>query len=265
MACNITNMQPISSSTASLTRGAQQIILAPGLSWLPVWRIYACTWKLKHLLKINVAKTELMLFVKPPAGETISEKPTVILADCVVHATKAVCNIGVLQDSHLDGNTHTSSIVRSSNFHLYQLARTFTCINSHECVATDSYEACRLAAPALVVSTLDYCNVLIAGSSQHQLEKLPRLQNRAARLVAYPHNPPGGVVHVTPIMQRLLWLPVRQRVIYKVCVLVHHCVHGVGLSYTCQNCYSITSGTAASADFLQRSSDNTRPDRELGE
>ena len=178
-------------------------------------------WMLKHLVKINDAKTELMLFVNPQQERLISEKPTVILGDCVVHAAKTV-RLGVLQDSHLDGDAHISSIVRSCNFHLYQLARVRRYISD---------EACRLAVLALVVSRLDYCNALLAGVSQHQLGKLQRLQNRAARLVARPHTPPGGVVHVTPILQRLHWLPVRQRVLYKVCLLVHHCVHDVGPFY----------------------------------
>ena len=221
MACNITNMQTISSSTATLTRGNQQIILASGVSCLPAWADKR-TWMLKHLLKINDAKTELTLFVNPQQERLISDKSTAILGDCVVHAANAVRNLGVLQDSHLDGDAHISFIVRSCNFHLHQLARVRCCISD---------EACRLTVHALVVSRLDYSNALLAGASQHQLEKLQRLQNRAAWLVARPHTPPGGVVHVTPILQRLHWLPVRQRVLYKVCVLVHHCVHGVGPSY----------------------------------
>ena len=129
----------------------------------------------------------------------------------------------MLQDSHLDGDTHISSIrVRSCNFHLYQLARV-------RCYISD--EACRLAVLALVISRLDYCNALLVGASQHQLEKLQRLPNCAARLVARPHTQPGGVVHVTPILQRLHWLSVCQRGLCKVCVLVHHCVHGVGPCY----------------------------------
>ena len=135
---------------------------------------------------------------------------------------KTVRNLGVLQDSHLDGDAHISSIIRSCNFRQCQLAR--VC-----CYISD--EACRLAMLALVVSRLGYCNALLARASQHQLEKLQWLQNCAARWVAHPHTLPGGVVHVTPILQWLHWLPVCQRVLYKVCVLVHHCVHGVGPSY----------------------------------
>ena len=76
---------------------------------------------LKHL-KINDAKTELILFVNPQQARLISEKPTVILGDCMVHAAKTVHNLGVLQDSHLNGDAHISSIVRLCNFHLHQLA-----------------------------------------------------------------------------------------------------------------------------------------------
>ena len=52
------------------------------------------TWILKHLLKINDAKNQLVLFVNPQQERLISEKPTVILGDCVVHAAKTVRNLG---------------------------------------------------------------------------------------------------------------------------------------------------------------------------
>ena len=128
-----------------------------------------------------------------------------------------------------------------------------------------SDEACHLTVLALVVSRLDYCNALLAGASQHQLEKLQRLQNRAARLVARPHTPSGGAVHVTPILQRLHWLPVRQRVLQSLCTCSP-------LRVWCGSFLPVRTATAprqglpaASADLLQRSSDNTSPDGELGE
>ena len=96
---------------------------------------------------------------------------------------------------------------------------------------------------ALVVSRLHYCNALLAGASQHQLEKLQRLQNRVARLVARPHTLPGGVVHITPISCSdctgfLYTSEFSTKFVY---LFTTACM--VWVLPTCQNCYSTTSGT----------------------
>ena len=116
----------------------------------------------------------------------------------------------------------TSTIVRSCNFQLHQLE----CMRHYI-----SDEACCLAVLALHVPRLDYCNALLTGASQHQLDKLQRLHNFGARPVARSCTLWRGIVHVTPILQQLHWLPVWQWVPYKHCILVHHCVHGAGPSY----------------------------------
>ena len=150
-----------------------------------------------------------------------------ILRDCVIHAAKTVRNLGVLQDSHLDGDAHISSIVRLCNFHLYQLAKV-------HCYISD--EACCLAVLALVISRLDYCNTLLAGASQHQLEKLQRVQNRAARLVVRPHTPPGGVVHATQLCSDCTGFLYTSEFSTKF-VYLFTTVSMLWVLPTCQNCY----------------------------
>ena len=64
-----------------------------------------------------------------------------------------------------------------------------------------------LAANALVSSRLDYCNSLIRGLSGFNQYKLQSIQNTLARIVTNH----GKYAHVTPILQKLHWLPVRYR------------------------------------------------------
>ena len=72
-------------------------------------------------------------------------------------------------------------------------------------------DATKTLVASLVLSRIDYCNSLLAGLPQSLVGKLQRVQNSAARLVvrALPH------VHITPILRRLHWLPVRARISYK--------------------------------------------------
>ena len=94
-----------------------------------------------------------------------------------------------------------------------------------------SEEACKLAVLALVISRLDYCNGLLAGAMEQMYDKLQRIQNRAARLVVRQRVAQGHTLHLMPVLQRLHWLPVRQRVIYKLCLRVFKCLHGTAPSY----------------------------------
>jgi len=70
---------------------------------------------------------------------------------------------------------------------------------------------------ALVLSRLDYCNAVRAGLPASTLAPLQRVLHAAARLVLdlKPRD------HVTPALRELHWLPVAQRIEYKLCLLVH--------------------------------------------
>jgi hypothetical protein len=70
---------------------------------------------------------------------------------------------------------------------------------------------------AFVLSRLDYCNALLAELPATTLAPLQRVQNAAARLVLNlrPFD------HIKPAFIELHWLPVRQRIVYKLCLFVH--------------------------------------------
>ncbi len=182
------------------------------------------TWMLRNLLKINDGKTELIVFVNPQQERLLTESPvrSLTLGDSTIQSSDTVRNLGVVQDRHLSGGSHVSATVKSANFHLCQISRVRRYISD---------AACRLAVIALVISRLDYCNGLLSGATESQLTRLQRVQNRAARLIARPRVPRGEVVHITPILHQLHWLPVRQRVIYKLCVLVYKCLDGTAPAY----------------------------------
>jgi hypothetical protein len=63
-----------------------------------------------------------------------------------------------------------------------------------------------------VASRLDYCNAVLAGMSSQNILRLQRVQNRAARIVVNS----TGKCNVTAILKELHWLPIAQRINYKV-------------------------------------------------
>ena len=88
-------------------------------------------------------------------------------------------------------------------------------------------EVADLAANALVSSRLDYCNSLFRGLSGFNQYKLQSIQNTLARVVTNH----GKYAHVTPILQKLHWLPVRYRCIFKTATLVYKFLHSGSPSY----------------------------------
>ena len=80
-----------------------------------------------------------------------------------------------------------------------------------------------MLASSLILSKLDYCNSIYFGTHSDNLRKLQSVQNSAARLIFGPHmNDPIPV-----LFDKLHWLPIRNRIIFKICVYVHKCLYHV--------------------------------------
>jgi hypothetical protein len=80
---------------------------------------------------------------------------------------------------------------------------------------------------AFVISQLDYGIFLLVGLPNLELERLQRVQNSAARLISGAHH----FDHITPILRNLHWLPIKQRIKFKIAVLVFRCLIGVVPQY----------------------------------
>ena len=62
------------------------------------------------------------------------------------------------------------------------------------------------------------------------------VQNAAARLVSGVRRRD----HITPTLRRLHWLPVRQRVLSKIAVLIYQCLNGQAPSYLADDCQLVS-------------------------
>ena len=77
---------------------------------------------------------------------------------------------------------------------------------------------------------------------------LQSVQNAAARLVTGARR----CDHITPTLRQLHWLPVRQRVLFKIAVLVFQCLAGQASSYLADDCQLVSDARPR----LLRSSDS---------
>ena len=78
-----------------------------------------------------------------------------------------------------------------------------------------------------VMSCLDYCNALLIGIQQDLIAKLQRLQNSAARIVSRTRK----YEHITPVLIKFHWLPIKFRIQFKVLLLVYKALNGLAPKY----------------------------------
>ena len=90
-----------------------------------------------------------------------------------------------------------------------------------------SEETTKILVHSFVASHIDYCNSLLYGLPQYQYDRLQRVLNAAARVVCLVPK----FDHITPVIRRLHWLPVRYRVMFKILLLVHKALHVKAPSY----------------------------------
>ena len=183
-------------------------------------RLEAClqaigSWMETNRLKLNADKTEVMLF-----GPKNYQLPamTVAVNGMSVAPVSSVRNLGVMFDSALSMEDHVISVARSCNMHLRNLGRVRKSITE---------ETTKFLVHGLVTSRLDYCNSLLFGLPDSTLNRLQRVQNRAARMVTRTKL----YDHITPVLHRLHWLPVKARIEFKILVHTFNAMKACGPSY----------------------------------
>jgi len=93
-----------------------------------------------------------------------------------------------------------------------------------------------------VMPTRLYCNALLYGISGGLIQRLQSVQNAAARLVTGARRRD----HITPMLRQLHWLPVKQRIDFKLAVLdcwcsqVYKSLYGFVPPYLSENCQLVT-------------------------
>src|SRR5664279_3562569 len=132
--------------------------------------------------------------------------------------TTQVRNLGVYFDSELNMKSHVKRFASACYYRLRRLRALRSLIGQ---------DATARLVSAFVLSRLDYCHALLIGLPASTLAPLQRVMNAAARLVCdlKPRD------HVTSSLRTLHWLPVKQRIDFKLCVLVHLAVNGRAPSY----------------------------------
>jgi hypothetical protein len=174
-------------------------------------------WMSTHHLKLNDNKTEFLVISSKPLSKRF-KPPLVHIGESVITPSTSAKNIGVIMNSCASMDDHISSICKSSFLYIRNIGKLKPYLDR---------ASLETIIHAFITTKLDYCNSLFCGISKSQLSRLQRVQNTVARILTGFKKSD----HITPILFSLHWLPVEERVKFKVLIMVHKVVFGSAPQY----------------------------------
>jgi len=176
------------------------------------------SWFCANRLCVNPSKTEYLLIGTPQQRRKITNS-SVYFQNLALTPSPTARNLGVIFDENLDFKNHISSICRSSFFQIRQLRQIRSSLDRSSAIILGN---------SLVHSKLDYCNSLLYGLPSSSIIRLQHVQNSLARVVC---NSSRFQAHSTSLLNNLHWLPVTQRITYKIALLTFKTLRFVKPSY----------------------------------
>ena len=178
-------------------------------------------WMNENQLKLNDEKTEAMLFSPPNLPPSFQLPSEITIGSHQIPFSEQARDLGFIFDSNLSMEKHITKICQTAYFELKRIST----IRKHL-----TQDAVKLLVTSCVLSRLDYCNSLLMGldnTNKSAIKPMQKVQNSAARLVlgANRRQP------CTPLLKSLHWLPIAQRIQYKVGCLCFNIISGSAPSY----------------------------------
>ena len=155
-------------------------------------------WILNDKLKVNDDKTEFMIIGTSQQLAKVSIN-SLRVGTATITPVSPARNLGSRFDSKLTLATRISKTCNSAFYYMYNLRRIRKYL---------SKDNTKTLVQAFISSRVDYCNSLLYGLPEYQLNKLQRVQNMCARLTCNESK----YCHITPLLVDLHWLPVKFRI-----------------------------------------------------
>ena len=173
------------------------------------------SWLKKKLQKLNEDKTKIIVIGSDTFTsrmKTLHNIQSVLINGHRVELCDSVRNLGVIVDENLSFKKQIMRVVKSCNQQLKNIAFIRKYLKIH---------TLKILASQQILSRIDYCNSIYYNLPTYLLKKLQTLMNKTARMI---FRKPFGE-HVSPLYIQLHWLPIKARILYKLCCLVHNAIH----------------------------------------
>ena len=130
------------------------------------------------------------------------------LGNASITVSDSVKSLGVTIDETLSFNNHVDNVCKASYFHIRALRHIRQCIDE---------ETARTVASSIAGARLDYCNSILHGTTIPNINKIQRVINTLARVVTGTRKRD----HITPVLEKLHWLPVQSRISFKIALITY--------------------------------------------
>ena len=174
-------------------------------------------WMKSHSLLLNHSKCEFILFGSKPQLNKLNID-SISISGNTIPLSNSCRDLGVILDSQMSMSKQITSISRSVRYQL----RNIGFIRKYL-----TRSATEKLVHSLISSRLDFGNSLLYNLPNSQIAQLQKLQNAAARIISLSSKHS----HITPILQNLHWLPVKERIIFKILLLVHQIMNKTAPEY----------------------------------
>lgn len=141
-----------------------------------------------------------------PRSSSLAPCINVTVDNCSISPSPQVKSLGVIFDSVHSFQEHISNITGSSYFHLHNI--------NHLCPSYADY------------TLIDYFNSLLFGLALKSIHKLQQVQNFGACITRSL-----SIIHITPVLQQLHWLPVNYCDDFKLLLLTFMGTHNLILQH----------------------------------
>ena len=170
------------------------------------------------MLSWNHRKTEIIVFGPHSVLQNLKIHGSFISESICVRFVTTVKNLGFRLDSIRSFRNQVQSVKTSSFLKLRNISKMKAFLNQHQL---------KTLIEALIHSLLDYCNSLYFGIDNSLLSQLQSIQNSSCRIIFNLKRRDS----VSEFLQKLHWLKVRERIYFKILVLVYKCLNGTAPVY----------------------------------
>ena len=167
-------------------------------------------WMHVNLLKLNDSKTEVLLLGTRQQLD-IAGTIKVKIGEDEITSTLYARNLGVFFGSNIKWTIHTNKMSSNIYIILKKIAHIRDLLTK---------DATKTVVQTLVTSKLDYCNSVLLGTPQYNIEKLQRLQNMACRIIKRLRR----YDHISEALKDLHWLPIHECIVFETCMIMYKCV-----------------------------------------
>ena len=165
----------------------------------------------QQVIKLNNDKSEF-LFLHSRFRHSLPP-PTISVGMESIRPSQQARNLGVIFDEAMSLSPHVNTVVKGAFYHIRNISKIRKYI---------SKSATEILIHSFVSSKLDFCNSVLFGAQKRGIVKLQSVQNADARIIAGLKKRD----HITETLRDLHWLPVEERIVFKINLITFKTLNG---------------------------------------